>query len=105
MSSLFDVSTEKWRLRGTSDSASREAAQHQVISRDKGPKRQALVPSKKIKCLPLCFLQTARLKFEQSSKKTVGDLAVSLNPTNTTLNGGSLGSWVDEDRSKLRVEM
>ena len=25
--------------------------------------------------------------------------------TNTTLNGGSLGSWVDEDRSKLRVGM
>lgn len=23
----------------------------------------------------------------------------------TTLNGGSLGSWVDEDRSKLRVGM
>ena len=25
------------------------------------------------------------------------------NNQNTTLNGGSLGSWVDEDRSKLRV--
>ena len=23
----------------------------------------------------------------------------------TTLNGGSLGSWVDEERSKLRVDM
>jgi len=24
---------------------------------------------------------------------------------NTTLNGGSLGSWVDEERSKLRVNL
>lgn len=27
------------------------------------------------------------------------------NETHTTLNGGSLGSWVDEERSKLRVDM
>ena len=38
-----------------------------------------------------------------SLKPMIASPSWSLTTKSTTLNGGSLGSWVDEDRSKLRV--
>ena len=40
-----------------------------------------------------------------STKGPLGSAAETHATYNTTSNGGSLGSWVDEDRSKMRVGM
>ena len=94
--------------RGPVEPRRREPASPSV-SGPRGSRRTGLAPSRRPaeKSMPRVPPASPRLAGFLSgisvSNPQIASPSRSLPTKSTTLNGGSLGSWVDEDRSKLRV--